>query len=254
MYSIKLKLIGPHTTDSEFFWNLDFYLSCLYGSQQTWNEDWEIEQLDEGYCIMLNCFEEDSYLQENSTIYANRTRQKMESKYGFKFEFLNCGKHPIYGEIEIAKDFDALVLDNEWYPPLTAFPSLLPVPFYKLPSTYHDGEGYDNLNSWARNYKRVLGLWHNGRVGERWAQNQLQKHDSALSKEGRACCQRIEELTGTPTYYFLLNYRAISNKKDQNRKCPSCGGEWLLENLTQDSRYQFQCIPCRLVSERSKNS
>ncbi len=251
MYSIKLKLTGKHTTDSEFYWILNYYLSSLYGSRQILNEEWEIEQLDDGYCVMLRSFEKDSYLEENSIIYANRWRHLMESEHGFKLEFSNCGIHPVYGEVELAKDYDALVLDIHNHSPLSALATLFPVPFYKIPPTYHDGKEYHNLISWAGAYEKILGIWF-GSVGERWAQNQLQKADSALSREGRAVCKRIEELTGTPTYYFLFNSRSISKKKDQMRKCPGCGGDWLLENTSP--KYPFQCRPCRLVSEFSSSS
>lgn len=93
----------------------------------------------------------------------------------------------------------------------------------------------------------------NGVVGERWAQNQLQSHDSSLSIQGIKCCKRIEEVTGTPTYYFLFNYRAWGQKKDKLRKCPNCQEDWLIEGRTPKDTYAFKCDNCRLVSELSPN-
>jgi predicted nucleic acid-binding Zn ribbon protein len=128
-----------------------------------------------------------------------------------------------------------------------------PIPLYHIPPTHHDSKCYDNLKSWERNYQRLYGLWLNGEVCEQFALRQLQDPRSKLSQMGREMCQRIEDLTGKPTYYFLLNYRRWTKAKDNTRKCPLTGKDWLLESKTSSDPIAFKCEESRLVSELSAN-
>lgn len=140
---------------------------------------------------------------------------------------------------------------KDWSP-LISGPDEEPVPLYKIPYTAH-GNTYDDIYFWDNNYNRVYYLWIGSAVGERWALKQLQNHDSELNTQGRDCCEIIEKLTDIPTYYFLMNYRAWSHKQDRERKCPNCGGDWLIEGKTDRDFYAFKCDRCRLLSELSPN-
>lgn len=73
-----------------------------------------------------------------------------------------------------------------------------------------------------------------------------------MNKDGQECAKEIEKETTIPTYYFLFNFRAWGEKKDRARKCPKCGGNWLLE-ATHNHYIAFKCDPCRLVSQLSSN-
>lgn len=119
------------------------------------------------------------------------------------------------------------------------------VPLYSLKQlTYRDRH---DILGWERDYKSCDNLQLGCRVGEKWATKQMSALHSQLSKSGIDICNRIKELTGIPTYYYLHNYRPISHKKDKARLCPSCNSEWLLKELILDF-YDFKCDKCRLLS------
>jgi predicted nucleic acid-binding Zn ribbon protein len=119
------------------------------------------------------------------------------------------------------------------------------VPLYKL-EHFTQSEKCDILR-WEKNYKACDDLQLGCEVGERWATKQMSDHKSQLSKQGIAVCNKISELTGVPTYYYLFNYKQISAQKDKSRKCPSCNGKWLLKEPLLNF-YNFKCDKCRLVS------
>jgi predicted nucleic acid-binding Zn ribbon protein len=75
--------------------------------------------------------------------------------------------------------------------------------------------------------------------------------DSGLSKEGYSLCQKIENLTNIPTYYFLNRYwgRKVG---EENRLCPNCGKTWRVKEdyllVEGFNDFVFRCDSCRLVS------
>ena len=122
------------------------------------------------------------------------------------------------------------------------------IPLYKIPKTYD--EEYNDIISWQSNYQSCDTLQMNCRTGERFGYQQMSKHDSSLSLNGIEICKRISRLTGKQTYYFLYRYTSLSRKKGLERKCPSCGGEWLLDESFHD-RFDFRCDNCSLLSNIS---
>ena len=80
------------------------------------------------------------------------------------------------------------------------------------------------------------------------AYRQITMPDSELSMKGLDVCRRIEKTSGIPTYYYLRRHYGRSQKAERNRKCPGCGGQWLLNECWLE-RYDFRCDRCRLVSE-----
>jgi predicted nucleic acid-binding Zn ribbon protein len=87
------------------------------------------------------------------------------------------------------------------------------------------------------------------RTLERAATREMSRADSSLSKRGRAICDKVTASTGIPTYYYLYRYTATTMKQERARKCPSCAGEWLLEE--PEHIFDFRCDRCRLVSSIS---
>jgi predicted nucleic acid-binding Zn ribbon protein len=122
------------------------------------------------------------------------------------------------------------------------------VPLYKLTQlSYNDRS--DILN-WERDYKSCDYLQLGCTVGEKWATRQMSDLTSQLSIEGIKICNRLRDLTGISTYYYLYNYRHISPEQDKARKCPCCNGKWLLKERLLDF-YDFKCDKCRLLSSFS---
>lgn len=119
-----------------------------------------------------------------------------------------------------------------------------PIPLYILPHTYDD-EYYDVI-SWQSNYQACDLLQMNCGILERATTRQLSRFDSRLCRDGLAICDRIATATGIPTYYYLYRYGSRSRTAELARRCPSCGGPWLLENPWH--LFDFKCTQCNLIS------
>jgi predicted nucleic acid-binding Zn ribbon protein len=120
-----------------------------------------------------------------------------------------------------------------------------PVPLYRTP-VLESGEYYEVI-CWASDYDSCDSLQMNCSTLERAATRQLSALDSSLSKQGLGICQQVQDTTGLPVYYYLYKYNARSLAAEKARKCPSCGGEWLLEQPWH-GRFDFRCDHCRLLS------
>ena len=134
--------------------------------------------------------------------------------------------------------------------PLTCGSCFKTVPLYRLPP--YNGHDYYGIFSWEDNYQSCDTLQMGCVVGERWATNQMQDFESQLSKQGREICKKIEELTSTPTYYFLFNYRKFKGNQ-RSRTCPGCGCKWDLNPPLHDF-FDFKCDQCKIVSTISQNT
>jgi predicted nucleic acid-binding Zn ribbon protein len=122
------------------------------------------------------------------------------------------------------------------------------VPLYRLPKTY-DGDEYYDIYIWDRNYRSCDTLQMHG-TGERFGIRQMSDPKSILAQQGREICDKLTKLTGKPTYYYLYRYTYRTTLlKEKQRRCPSCGGEWLLDR--EWHRFDFKCDACRLVSNIS---
>lgn len=120
------------------------------------------------------------------------------------------------------------------------------VPLYRLP-THPRREEHCELLSWMHDYQACDHLQMGTTVAERANERQLGRIDSALSKSGLEVAKTLSESAGRPVYYFLSVSRARSFKAEVAKKCPSCGGEWLLPEPLHD-RFDFRCDRCRLLS------
>ncbi|WP_432444522.1 DUF2310 family Zn-ribbon-containing protein [Sporomusa sphaeroides] len=78
--------------------------------------------------------------------------------------------------------------------------------------------------------------------------SQLSKHDSdsSLAIRGREICNRITVTTGILTYYYLLKSSGKGLKAERARKCPSCKGEWLLQEPLH-GLFNFQCDRLQVI-------
>ena len=120
------------------------------------------------------------------------------------------------------------------------------VPLYRIPPTYDDSEYY-NVKSWETDYQACDALQMGCKTGERFGLREMASPDSSLTKRGRELCEQINQSTGVPTYYYLFRYHGRSLAKERGRRCPLCGGEWLLAEPLFD-RFDFRCDTCRLLS------
>jgi predicted nucleic acid-binding Zn ribbon protein len=119
------------------------------------------------------------------------------------------------------------------------------VPLYRLPR-FKSGEHSEAI-TWADDYKACDSLFMNSGAGERFGYRQMSMLTSGLSQQGLRICTHYEQGTGKAAYYYLHRYYGRSVKREKERRCPGCGGEWRLATRWHDF-FDFRCDKCRLVS------
>lgn len=125
-----------------------------------------------------------------------------------------------------------------------------PVPLYTLP--YPDSDEHHEIVCWAHDYECCDSLQMNCSVLERACTREMSDMNSSLNRAGLKICQALTDKTGIPVYHYLYKFNGRSLKQEKARKCPSCGGDWLLENPWHDS-FDFRCDECRLISNIAFN-
>jgi len=128
--------------------------------------------------------------------------------------------------------------------PLRCLTCFRPIPLYKIPPT--DGDEYYNLVCWQSDYSACDSLQMNCATLERAATREMSRHDSSLSSRGLEVSRIITASTKIPTYYYLYRNGGRSKKMELQRKCPSCGGHWLLDERLHF--FDFRCDKCLLLS------
>ncbi|GAA4470318.1 Zn-ribbon-containing protein [Nibrella saemangeumensis] len=177
---------------------------------------------------------------------------RLEAHLKRTITFVHTGTEVRAADYEVPEKSSWFILKYREFSPLKCGDTYEPIPLYRIPFTT-DYQSYQNVTLWLSNYESIYTLWSIGTIGEQSTLRQMQDAESTLSKEGREVCRRIEASTGVPTYYFLMNWRAWGRKKDEARKCPGCGGDWLIPEATFNDYIAFKCDNCRLVSELSSN-
>jgi predicted nucleic acid-binding Zn ribbon protein len=122
-----------------------------------------------------------------------------------------------------------------------------PVPRYEITDTQPPKSLFDQIRGWESDYQACDSLQMGCSTGEKFGLREISNYDSSLSKRGREICDIITATEGIPTYYYLHRYRGRSKASERRRKCPSCGGEWLLGEQLHEL-FDFKCDRCRLLS------
>ncbi len=130
--------------------------------------------------------------------------------------------------------------------PLRCAFCLGPVPLYRVPPTYIESE-YWNLCQWEADYQACDTLQMHCTVLERATMRQMSQLNSALTKSGLNICQLISASTKQPVYYYLYIHTGLDLDSETARKCPKCGGDWLLDEPWH-SKFDFKCDNCHLLS------
>lgn len=255
VYSFNIELDFSKTDNvdecEELFWN---YLSALMDSRQIISESHELCISGNKLFASVICPEETSLDPKNATVYGKRSRIRLEERPGARLQFIKTGTAVGWEKYVVPENSSFYFLMEHDISPLRCGDTGESIPLYKIPYTYHDNCCYHDVRNWIRDYDCVKRMWFRGSVSERFMQYQLQDHRSALSVAGRAVCKRIEELTGVPTYYYLFNYRAISQARDKKRRCPETGEAWFIEGGHPNELLDFKCDKSRLVSALTNNS
>ncbi|ATG73235.1 hypothetical protein AN401_04645 [Zobellella denitrificans] len=132
--------------------------------------------------------------------------------------------------------------------PLRCGEHFAPVPLYRIPPVANGD--FKQVLKWQEDWEACDQLQMNGSILEHGAVLELALPDSRLARRGRDLAKRIEYLSGIPTFYYLYRVGGDSLAAEQERPCPSCGGDWRLAEPVHDI-FDFLCEPCRLVSNLS---
>ncbi len=133
--------------------------------------------------------------------------------------------------------------------PLRSGDDLLPIPLYRNPPTFNGD--HKAVIKWQTEWQACDELQMAGASKvEHAALKELTSIHSDLFRRGWDLAKRIGYLTKIPTYYYLYRVRGESLAAEQQRPCPICGGEWLLEEPLHDI-FHFKCDHCRIVSNIS---
>ncbi|EOD81087.1 Nucleic-acid-binding protein [Grimontia indica] len=133
--------------------------------------------------------------------------------------------------------------------PLRCGETLLPIPLYHIPATFngdHKAEVKWQTEWQACDEIQMAGAFK----AEHAALAEIQDVESLLFRKGWDIRGRIEYLTKVPTYYYQYRVGGKDAESELTRKCPKCGGDWLLESPLHDV-FHFKCDDCRLVSNLS---
>lgn len=133
--------------------------------------------------------------------------------------------------------------------PLRSGETLLPIPLYRHSPTFNGD--HKSIIKWQTEWQACDELqMAGGCQAEHAALAEISDINSDLFRRGWDLRGRIEYLTSIPTYYYQYRVGGEDLESEQNRKCPKCGGDWLLPEPLHDI-FHFQCTSCRLVSNMS---
>ncbi|MCL2742344.1 MAG: Zn-ribbon-containing protein [Planctomycetaceae bacterium] len=254
---ISIEIKNPHVDRAKLIDKMEEFVGAASKNGQTQGEVAPF-YLHENRLILLACvLEKSSFSRKNDNIYVKRARSELEKMCQARFQVKTLGKDASQTKhiCRCRKPASYILWTNflTLLSPLDCGDCWGNVPLYRIPKLPEPGEQeYFSIGSWECAYQSCDHLQMLCGFGERWGTRQMQNHDSGLSKDGREVCRNIEKMVGVPVYYYLYNYRCITREQDKQRKCPECGGDWLLEEPWH-SVFDFRCEPCRLVSSITCN-
>ncbi|WED21193.1 Zn-ribbon-containing protein [Vibrio sp. JC009] len=133
--------------------------------------------------------------------------------------------------------------------PLRSGETLLPIPLYRNGPTLNGD--HKAVVKWQTEWQACDELqMAGGCKAEHAALKEITSTESDLFRRGWDLRGRIEYITKIPTYYYQYRVGGESLEAERSRKCPKCGGEWLLDEPLHDIFY-FKCDNCRIVSNIS---
>lgn len=217
-------------------------LSCWYKNGQLIGDSWVISDNGMNLEVYVAIPEADALDVAHNNSYANQAATAFGT-----IAVAILGPSPHLPRCCACQSRSAFVLFTHYMtstPPIRCLDCFAPVALYRLPHL-HDEEYLDLLH-WGADYRACDTLQMHCTTGERFGEEQLARHDSSLSRNGRALCKELERATGTPVYYFLHKTRSRSRESELSRQCPSCGSAWRLDERLH--AFDYRCDTCRLLS------
>ena len=130
--------------------------------------------------------------------------------------------------------------------PVRCFEHFSPVPLYKLPEQVR----FD-LIKWQETHGACDQIQMNElSQAETAVVEQISDPKSQLMTQGKSIAEKIQQQTGIPVYRYVYRVGGESLEQEQNRQCPSCGGDWKLKSPMFEL-FDFKCDNCQLLSNIS---
>ncbi|BCL68959.1 conserved hypothetical protein [Vibrio nigripulchritudo MADA3029] len=123
-----------------------------------------------------------------------------------------------------------------------------PVPLYRLPPVANGDQ--KQIIKWQEDWSACDQLQMNGSVVEHPSLYEISSSKSLLFRRGWDLCRRLKVVSGIPTYLYIYRVGGKSKEEELARKCPTCGGDWKLEEPIHGV-FDFKCDECMLVSNLS---
>ncbi|MBW8687282.1 DUF2310 family Zn-ribbon-containing protein [Chitinophaga rhizophila] len=237
----------PQAEKEAFLHDAGFFIRSLRANGQLVSRNDVFLFQDDHVSLHVQCLTKDSLDERYNSDYVNQWIAVLMDRYGVTITYRYSGEQ--LGAESAADSIAASSFILYWggSSPVRSGDNFAPIPLYALPYTYTRHRSYEDINSWSKDYEGIDGLWFRGSMGERPFHNYLTDIGSPLTMQGRGICDRLEQLTGKPSYYYLFNY----DRREMEHSCPSCGREWQLTHKMLE-KFDLRCDPCRLVSEKVK--
>ncbi len=211
--------------------------------------EFPITLTNEQFVVTFVCPEKDSLSTENNN---DEVSMKLESLAVFD---LSLPRFELLG-LECQSDFSdmcqqpkSLILYSTFVQscsPIRCFEHFSPVPLYKLPQSVR----FD-LVKWQETQGACDQIQMNELSQiEPEVVEQISGIESQLMRQGKEVANKIKAEQGVPVYLYLYRVGGESLEQEQNRKCPSCDGDWRL-NSPLFNLFDFKCDQCLLVSNIS---
>ncbi len=229
-------------------------LGALRMGGNTLGREWVVSKTAAEFFIFTNLPAADALREENLTKYGKDALTKLRTVGLGSLECHIQGPHP--DELVACECWQrsCLILCTDYLslrPAVRCGDCFAGIPLYLLPRLV-SGEYYEII-CWESDYRACDNLQMNCRSGERFGTRQMTSHDSKLSLQGRAVCAELERLTGLPVFYYLFRFYGRGQAKERERKCPDCGGDWLLRERLH-GMFDFRCDSSRLLSNLAVSS
>jgi len=249
MFTAEVQFTMPESVD-DVEGILDLLLSAWRTNGQTLNSEWAFSKNGNTYSTFLMLYQKNALGVRYDSQYGKKARQRI-GKVGGTIKIIPLSEDPFSAETCTCKKPSFYILYTNYIcleSPLRCGDCFNPLPLYKIPSAETNrGELHDQIKSWRSDYQNCDCLQMGCTVGEKFGERELFRHDSNLSTQGLAICNTIAKETGIATYYYLLRSKGRNLTSEKKRKCPSCGGDWLLDEPLHDI-FDFKCDRCRLLS------
>lgn len=225
-----------------------YLLSCYRKSGQSQSDNKDAFITRSFIKSVIATIEKDSLDNKYNTAWVTQQLKKLKDLCSSRLQVKTLGiTHENYSDPCKCKTHGFLILFTHLlnkYGPLDCGTCFKPIPLYRIVPL--DQVIRQDILRWEQNYISCDELQMGCIVGEKWATQQMARHNSELSRQGMGICAAMKALTGIPVYYYLFN-SGDPGGQDKKRFCPACGGPWLLEQRLHRI-YDLKCDNCELIS------